>query len=520
MRTIHRIILSLLIVILLPYLVSAYEKHDPIFIEGMYATADEPYIIEGYEISSSEKNCLEIKDSEHVIIRDNYFHNCTYHSDSYPGGWQEGHSVYVEKSKNIVIENNWFEDNTMGPYVRHTTNVGISDNTVKRSVYHSAIRCDYCKDFDISGNILKDNGIPEWFFNPGIRLIGIWAMSSDNGEIFNNTVMRSTSDGISICGNDYVDNNWTVLSKNIKVYNNLIIDNLEQGIWAQRVRDLQIFNNTIRTTCYQQRNGIFFEFDVDDSEVFSNRIAVCRGMGFGLWASHDNRIYDNKHYSIFEEPFYIHSSFEADCPQKAKSAGIPYKPASGNEIFNNTLYLLEGELAGAMKEKYNISEEKKTYDSKGKGMEGCEDEYGVVDEECIKDLEGKSDIGVDSNLLGYSPQMTDFDRYVSREYVFDENLQDYNASADDEWDAECSENDIKCEGKSFFVCQDSLWHEKGKIAGRCGFDEKNKKEHKETGVEDSSDEKGSKDIPLILFFIVFVILLIFLILYIRKKKFS
>lgn len=404
-------ILIFLFLLFLPIGAFAYAKHEPILIENIQATADDPYIIEGYEISSDEQNCIEIKNSKNIIVRDNYLHDCNYYTDEYPGAWQEGHSIYAENSENITIENNLVKDNIMGPYVRYSDNVKISGNTVLRSVYQSAIRCDFCQDFEIDNNYLKDNGIPEWFNIPGIRLIGIWAMSSDNGEIHGNTVIASTSDGIAVCGQDYMGNDWTIVSKNIKIYDNVLLENLEQGMWLNRARNLSVFDNTIRTTCFNVRNGIAADFDVADSEFYNNKIVACRGNFISFSMSYDNYIHDNSLYSIEERPSYqVINDSEGD-DDKCRWANIPYRKSTGNVFENNTQYLLTGKLAKTLKEKYGLSEELKTYEPKG--FEKCEIDEGVVDEECME-KEGTENVGIDSKLIGYSPLMTDFENYVKK----------------------------------------------------------------------------------------------------------
>ena len=66
----------LLLLIVLPQTNTAYEPHDPIQIDGMHAAAEEPYIIEGYEISNPGGTRIKVMKSENVIIRDNYLHDC------------------------------------------------------------------------------------------------------------------------------------------------------------------------------------------------------------------------------------------------------------------------------------------------------------------------------------------------------------------------------------------------------------------------------------------------------------
>lgn len=66
----------------------AYEQHEPILIENIHATSEDPYIIEDFEISSDKANCIEVRNSEHVIIRNNYLHDCNWSVDD-PLSWTE-----------------------------------------------------------------------------------------------------------------------------------------------------------------------------------------------------------------------------------------------------------------------------------------------------------------------------------------------------------------------------------------------------------------------------------------------
>jgi len=56
--------------------VPAYEMHGPIYIEHQETTADNPLVIEGYEITNPEGPGIQVLHVDHVIIRNNYIHDC------------------------------------------------------------------------------------------------------------------------------------------------------------------------------------------------------------------------------------------------------------------------------------------------------------------------------------------------------------------------------------------------------------------------------------------------------------
>jgi len=52
--------------------VSAYEMHDPIYIEHQETTEDNPLVIEGYEITNPGGSGIQVLHVDHVVIRNNY----------------------------------------------------------------------------------------------------------------------------------------------------------------------------------------------------------------------------------------------------------------------------------------------------------------------------------------------------------------------------------------------------------------------------------------------------------------
>ena len=56
--------------------VSAYEMHDPIYIEHQETTEDNPLVIEGYEITNPGGPGIQVPRVNHAIVRNNHIHDC------------------------------------------------------------------------------------------------------------------------------------------------------------------------------------------------------------------------------------------------------------------------------------------------------------------------------------------------------------------------------------------------------------------------------------------------------------
>ncbi len=329
--------------------VFAYEQHDPLLIENVHATAENPYVIEGMDITCDEGSGLIVRNSSHILIRNNYFHDCAKETGNSPEGLRQFYSLYVDSSDHIEISQNTFENNLIGPYIRKSHNVTILNNSITNSTYFSGIRCDHCTNSEIAYNTLEDNGVREWFFidgGSGPRIIGIWAVRPENMKIHHNTVINSTSDGISVTGQDYLNDDWKGIAQNVEIYNNTLMNNLEQGIWVCRARNITIHDNEIHASCDSPGvgTGIFFEFDVQDSEVYDNVIHACKQpCGVGLRFSHNNYIHDNLLYT-FEKAEFIdrHGEDLSDGREKARKSGIALKKSSGNVEENNTVIVENG----------------------------------------------------------------------------------------------------------------------------------------------------------------------------------
>lgn len=404
----------------------AYEPHDPIFLEGIHATADQPYIIEGYEITNPEGDCIKVLDSEHVIIKNNYLHDCgtdkgfQQRTDHY----SEGYATLVGKSEYITFENNRLEGNLRGFMAYSTAHLIARNNEITNTIQYSPLWCERCDHSEFSDNYLADNGDPEVFWVPGVRSIGIWVKRSDHVSIHGNTVIRSTSDGISVTGQIYgpsftvpntfgrgPQDDWSGYSTNAQIYDNLILDNMEQGVWLVNAREVKVYNNLIRTGCFTYGSSISTEFNVGNAEFFGNRFLTCNSGPPGGDYSFNITIHDNIYYSWDGEfGAFMHFSDGAHHASEEKKKGAAYEESHGNIEEGNIWVVIRGKLADEMREKREYAELHTTYEPKG--WFACELADGSIDGECKKREEAKGNQGVPREMLLYSSLMVDFDAFA------------------------------------------------------------------------------------------------------------
>lgn len=410
--------------------VQAYELHKPIQIKNIQATPENPYIIEGYEISNPSGDCINIINSKNIIIKNNYLHDCgadknfQKNTDHY----REGYAVLVGDSTGIIFEDNILDNNFRGFMAYNSPGLKARKNKITNTIQYSPLWCERCSDSEFSSNYLSDNGNPMHFWVPSDRSIGIWIKRSDNVKIHDNTVIRSTSDGISVTGHIYIPSftaeedrskphpqaDWGGLSNNSEIYNNLILDNMEQGVWLVNARGIKVHDNIIRTGCFTYGSPISTEFNVGDSEFYNNKILGCLNAMVGGANSFNIYIHDNIFYSFdgSENNFasFSDESLGVGDLARRQDAGAIIPESIGNTEKNNTRVLLKGKLAEEMKEKIEYAKEHKTYEAKG--WIACEQDNGNIDEQCKQREEAKGDQGVPKEQLFYSSLMEDFEAFA------------------------------------------------------------------------------------------------------------
>jgi parallel beta-helix repeat protein len=419
--------LALVIILFSPGIVSAYTTHQPILIENIQATPENPYIIEGYEISNPTGDCIKVLNSKNIIIRNNYLHNCGTNKSfqKETDHYQEGYATLIGESSNVTFENNVLENNFRGFMGYNTTYLKASSNKITNTTQYSPLWCERCSNSEFSFNYLADSGDPMRFWD-GERSIGIWIKRSDNVIINDNTVIRSTSDGISVTGHIYAQSftvkenkgmphpqaDWTGLSTNTEIYNNVLLDNMEQGVWLVNARNINVYNNKIRTGCFTPGAAIFSEFNVGDSNFYNNKILGCMTTGFGGGFSFNINSYNNSFYShekIEGDFMFFRDSIE-DVISLALRQGADYRKSENNHERDNKILFIGGDLAMEMREKLKYARENKTGEMQG--WMACTKEEGGVDEDCLEREIANGVRGIPAEQLLYSSLMDNFDEFV------------------------------------------------------------------------------------------------------------
>jgi parallel beta-helix repeat protein len=396
----------------------------------------------------------------------------------------------VKNSEDIVIENNKLLKNKIGVFAYRTNRLKILNNDIRETQVVGSLKCEYCEDSEIAYNYLLDNGRPDWFWVPGNRIIGIWIAASNNMDIHDNTVIRSSSDGIGISG--HIDSSleepgkvdWTITSENIRVYNNVLLDNLELGIWLARIRNMECYNNTIR----DHYAPIDLDFDIRDSEFYDNKLVSWGGPPISVGAAKNNYIHDNIWYVTKYEEFIEPKGEDSEVNLiKFEWSNIEPYDASGNVFKDNQVYEIGGKLKEALLAKKERERAEGIFELKG--FFACEIEEGLFDEECVERENAKGNQGMPKDLFVYEPLMENFEEFVISSNTADESTIKQNTYNDNKKKANMTNTDTGDE----------------EIQGIAAINNCEKCDY--------TKEK----VYAFLFFITFSLLILIAILYMRKK---
>jgi parallel beta-helix repeat protein len=410
--------------------VTAYTETATKLISGIHASSDDPLIIESLEMTNDKGDCLKILDSENIIIRGNYIHDCTGGDYDEMGNPTVGRAIYIENSKNITIEDNKLDNNAYGILIESSQGLEISSNEIKNTKINSSLKLFVSSNGRIYKNTLTDNGSKEDFWIPGNRNIGILLEESDDIDVFENTVTRSSSDGISAIGNFLDDKKGTGYSENIRIHNNTILDNMEQGVWLIFAKNIQVYENNIRTGCYTPGAGVFLELNVSGSEIYNNIFTTCMVPSqIVARVSYNNKIYSNQAHTLELQDEFVNLSESSDDEERCRIAGIKYISSFDNEVYENTFDIYRGELYQQLKCQLIDAQHRRT--AEGKGRFNCKVTQMNLADECDRDAT-KQDLSSDGLGLKkfgesiYEDCMDNFEKYTKEEPEEDKTTADLN----------------------------------------------------------------------------------------------
>lgn len=329
-------------------------------------TAEDPFIIEGWEISSSSGGGITIWNADvHFVIQDCYVHDCrgyaVYLRSCFNGmirnctctGVSYGLGIYLYSSDDNRLINNTCSNNEWGILLQLSDDNTLSNNTCSNNVrgmgidfwsedntlsnntcsdnYYNGIFLGWSSDNTLSNNTCSSNNVLE-----GIRID-----SSNYNTICNNTCSSNGEDGILL----WIWSGGT--SSGNTVCNNTCSNNVLVGIELVSSSDTSVSNNTCS---YNGDEGIWLDSSsgntLDNNSCMSNYLD-----GIGIGSSSDNILSDNNCSSNGEQGIWLGTwsglgNLPGSLSNNNKIArnqlcsnsgyGVYIDSGSNNRIWNNT----------------------------------------------------------------------------------------------------------------------------------------------------------------------------------------
>jgi len=250
----------------------SYKAAKPIRYNNIHGTADQPVVIEGFEISGDKTNGIALINCSYIVIRNNHIHDVT---DNDLESNISGNAIYVQNSDHISILNNYIHDNTHGINVNSTPDailfegVVIRGNVVVNNRLDNAILVRGGRSIEVGSNLSINNGDPAYFEKHRLQGVAVW--DSQDVNIHDNFTYGSSSDGIALATSREMQAvNTDFYCSHYSITRNVSINNGEQGIWLSGTRDGLVTNNVIDQIT--KGAGIMVEGDNHQVTIADNRI--------------------------------------------------------------------------------------------------------------------------------------------------------------------------------------------------------------------------------------------------------
>ncbi|MHA2342737.1 MAG: right-handed parallel beta-helix repeat-containing protein [Candidatus Hodarchaeales archaeon] len=335
-----------------------YTAHEPIFInyddEFSYqgfpgsGTINDPFRIEGLNITSTESDLITIKETQvHFTIRNNILNGLSRASSGIEffnvwNGIIENNLILNHKSEGLIISgsqdniirNNTIKNNSNGIKVvrsgfTHPRNNIIINNTIHYNMLRGiliddalestisdnrissnqfmGISLQNCENISLTSNIISSNSFQ-----------GVFLDSSHQCNISNNTITDNDNEGVYLSGSHQANITENTISNNNRfgiffsdsnsswIVNNNITDNKEYGI----LLDAFSGDDTIRGNTFigNNKGGIAQACDEGEGNVFINNSWDDWSSTYYPYPIHRTRIHQGENYinqSDFENPFTV-----------------------------------------------------------------------------------------------------------------------------------------------------------------------------------------------------------------------
>ncbi|MBA7593793.1 hypothetical protein ES703_00726 [subsurface metagenome] len=225
---------------------------------GGSGTENDPYIIEGWDISAENAHGIEIRNTTaHFIVRNCYVHH---------GRAKFKRGIYFDNVINGKIENTTIDNNHFGILLMNSSNNNIESCILENNGY--GVRLSYSDNNSIIGCSICDSQIGE-----GIRFD-----NSNNNKMIDSAVSHSDNVNVHLyCSNNNIIGGGT-------------ISNTYVGVSLELSSNNDIINCVVQN---HDDSGVVL-FDHSNSNSIANCTILSNGDGiFSSWYSDNNRIYHN-----------------------------------------------------------------------------------------------------------------------------------------------------------------------------------------------------------------------------------
>lgn len=227
---------------------------------GFPGTGDEnnPYRIEGYNITENSQLISIIDTESYFVIQDNYLNSIISSQDG----------IYIKNAKNGLVYNNTVVNNRHGIFIDKG-----------------------CQGIDVVDNKIWDSS------QSGIRV-----NSSTDVRINNNEVYQNTYNGI-----------WANSSTQLVIWNNTIYND-ELGIWLRNSNSSQIIGNLL----FGNDNAMWISNQSNSNNITYNRIFDPADLNPNICGihlshnAHENNFLNNTVANSIEHGFYVEASSSSD----------------------------------------------------------------------------------------------------------------------------------------------------------------------------------------------------------------
>lgn len=284
--------------------VSAYTPHDPISIDGDEdfaaqaaeegwlgdGTEDNPYVIEGYEITRGHECIYLVSTRAHFLIRDSRLVSSSYK-----------YCIFLNNVQNGRVQNCILENGSFGLYMLSAGNITVMNNTI----INNNIKCELTWECSFSDNKIIEGGfrfiiftIKEWTthtVDPSNTVNGkpVYYWKNRNGGIVPSgagQVILANCSQVIVENQEFTNTSHGITlghSSNNYIRGNTIHSNNEWAISLSKSTDNVISENNISSN----HLGIYLGNSNNNTIQFNRLKAV--GYGIYLSWSNGNYIFNN-----------------------------------------------------------------------------------------------------------------------------------------------------------------------------------------------------------------------------------